>query len=285
MPLTLSEIKEISELFRRKEWDQFDKHSWSAEFNRLCELLNTVSDDEKLLLITLMNRFVWVRFDAYVTMLINVAKTYIAPKLASYDKVYVLPLVAPIDQGKAKSGTSMVYNFQHIVWPRINLGGHPTLQAFTDPKKFFDTKTPTKNDLIIALDDFVGTGDAAIDFLRDLNAHLTIPSANIHILALVGMSGALALIRGRGHQINVEIEVERGIDDNADLLDKTRAKYLMRRLEDTLDIQPIFRFGYKQSQALVTMARTPDNTFPVFWASKRTDGSSWPAPFPRYVGG
>jgi len=55
----------------------------------------------------------------------------------------------------------------------------------------------------------------------------------------------------------------------------------MDKIESRLGNVNDFKHGYKMSESLVTMSRTPDNTFPVFWWDKCTTGSKWPSPFPR----
>ena len=52
----------------------------------------------------------------------------------------------------------------------------------------------------------------------------------------------------------------------------------MAGIEDKLKVDSDFRLGYAQSEALISLIRTPNNTFPVFW--KKKDKSS-PAPFLR----
>lgn len=43
-----------------------------------------------------------------------------------------------------------------------------------------------------------------------------------------------------------------------------------------------YSFGYKESEALVTMTRTPNNTFPLYWFEAKLDkNNKWQAPFPR----
>ena len=39
--------------------------------------------------------------------------------------------------------------------------------------------------------------------------------------------------------------------------------------------------GYKESEGLVTMIKTPNNTFPFYWFEKKKEGKHTTAPFPR----
>lgn len=40
-------------------------------------------------------------------------------------------------------------------------------------------------------------------------------------------------------------------------------------------------FGWKHSEALVTLTRTPNNTFPIFWNTHKKGGKNFKAPFER----
>ena len=55
----------------------------------------------------------------------------------------------------------------------------------------------------------------------------------------------------------------------------------MDDIEKRLKVNENYRRGFKESEALVCMLRCPNNTFPVFWSTKKVSGESWPAPFPR----
>lgn len=39
--------------------------------------------------------------------------------------------------------------------------------------------------------------------------------------------------------------------------------------------------GYKESEGLVTMIKTPNNTLPFYWYEGKRDGKFMMAPFPR----
>jgi hypothetical protein len=39
----------------------------------------------------------------------------------------------------------------------------------------------------------------------------------------------------------------------------------MKDIEKKINIRGEFSLGYKQSESLISMIRTPNNTFPVFW--------------------
>ena len=61
---------------------------------------------------------------------------------------------------------------------------------------------------------------------------------------------------------------------------------LMEEIEEILGQDEKFdrdyKFGYKSSEALVSLIRTPNNTFPIYWYNTKISNSKkWNAPFPR----
>ena len=52
----------------------------------------------------------------------------------------------------------------------------------------------------------------------------------------------------------------------------------MKRIEHELGVSEEYEFGYGKSEGLVTLIRTPNNTFPVFWYEPSSDNL---APFVR----
>jgi hypothetical protein len=154
-----------------------------------------------------------------------------------------------------------------------------TLKAFNNPdhlKKYLSRE----DTLILFCDDFVGTGDTAKEVIDHYNEELRLSSDMPVLVTLVAQKLGLDVVKS----LNVDVAVARirtrGISDS-DKLNVSHALNLMTQIEDKLKIEPKYRHGYKCSEALVSMMRTPDNTFPVFWCPECLDDSAWPAPFER----
>ena len=55
----------------------------------------------------------------------------------------------------------------------------------------------------------------------------------------------------------------------------------MHAIEGAIKVSSDYNFGYKQSEALVRMIRTPNNTFPIYWYRDKKKKINIYAPFPR----
>jgi hypothetical protein len=61
--------------------------------------------------------------------------------------------------------------------------------------------------------------------------------------------------------------------------EKTR---IMKEIEKLIRMKKRFSLGYNSSEALFTLIKTPNNTFPVFWKEYKKNGVIFEAPFQRY---
>ena len=76
--------------------------------------------------------------------------------------------------------------------------------------------------------------------------------------------------------------MNKGISDfytSEDLADK---QCIMKQIEDRIHKVEKYRFGYEGSEALITLIKTPNNTFPVFWKDYKTKDGDIKAPFSRF---
>lgn len=85
----------------------------------------------------------------------------------------------------------------------------------------------------------------------------------------------------KNYKIYRSIEVLKGISDyntGADVMDK---KNIMRNIEKRIFTSiDEYSLGFKESESLITLLRTPDNTFPIFWSNYKKHINIRP-PFPR----
>lgn len=78
-------------------------------------------------------------------------------------------------------------------------------------------------------------------------------------------------------QVFANIVMDRAISDRKD---GNRETYqaVMESIEDYIRVKEEYRMGYAQSEALVRMFRTPNNTFPIYWLKNNKNPCP---PFPR----
>lgn len=271
----------------------FKQLGWSIDsdtnlFERFCELLSYLTPEEQDLVLDMTQDFVRITFPDYVPLYQQVLST-VDPKIVdTVEEVFLLPLVAPDDMGKSKSGHAVLYRIEHKVFPIVELlqpvFKRRAIKCYTNLDTFLERHLERKTSLVFLVDDFIGTGETAIKAYEHFvkNYSVGFDKDKIILMTLVIMERGLLQLRGRGVEILFDRVCRRGISDSARLIDKDKALKLIDDIEGRLGISSKFSRGYMGSEALVTMDRTPNNTFPVYWTNQnyRTK-TPWPAPFPR----
>lgn len=138
-----------------------------------------------------------------------------------------------------------------------------------------------RGDILIIIDDFIGTGETIEDCVRfytksgwdviDIRVY-TIAAMDFGIKYLIntlGLDAKAMFIHKKCFQIGY-------------IFDSVNEKLkVYEDMERTLNFNHEFRGGHAGSEALLTVTRTPDNTLPVFWIDTPWSGGKWYAPFPR----
>ena len=135
------------------------------------------------------------------------------------------------------------------------------------------------NQAVILLDDYIGSGETAISAIEWFMKCHNVPSKQIVIISIAAQEIGIQQVQDKmGVAVFSSLHFKRGISDYyvGEQLDTyTR---IMTRIENKLNVADKDRFGYNQSEALISLIRTPNNTFPVFW---KTYGKNKIVPFPR----
>ena len=150
---------------------------------------------------------------------------------------------------------------------------------YYDPTNFHKLKNLGDDDAVILLDDYVGSGETAIEAINWLSNKYNINQSNIIVLTIAAQKqGMDAVLEQCEVHFFTHLIRQKGITDiysKNELDDKVK---IMNSIEQKLKIESKFHFGYNESEALISLIRTPNNTFPVFW---KTDEKNAIAPFPR----
>lgn len=280
--LDLDRISRLTSVFATKSWlaTSVDQQHMVKTFDRICKLSARLNDEQFALFVMLLEDYAWIDYDYYVPGMAS-ALAKMTPAQSREHIYRVGPLLKPKDYEKNKSGTHLVYMFTHIVWKRSLLFNGFKLDNYISLGKLKSAKKPRGPHTTIIIDDFIGSGGTAKDFLDDYEATSKTANETLAFISIGAMAQGVNYIIGRGYNIFYDKLFLKGIEHSSKIVDKPAAYQLMEKIEDLIAISSDYRCGYEKSEALVSMIRTPNNTFPIFWASKCVDGTDWPAPFPR----
>lgn len=127
----------------------------------------------------------------------------------------------------------------------------------------------------------MGSGETIKATLTEILKNRNIKQNKIYIISISAQKESLDYINSLGISIYTEHLSRKGISDyySSPLLEeKTK---IMIEIEKLIPGNH-FSFGYKRSEALITLMRTPNNTFPIFWKEYKKNGDKFEAPFSRY---
>lgn len=282
--LSPQQLISISSVFNDNGWKiKKELNPENSLFNRFCERMLEVKDEEgQALFLDLAKRYLWLSSDFYFMNLLKALEHLVSEyeKLTSDTKVYVMMLIAPKDEGKTKSSAMLLYLFNDTrlrIDPRFS---HYRFEIISD-KESLHQKMDDKDAVLVLVDDYIGTGDTAVACVEQLDK-LGIKMEQIAILSLVAQEEGKKKIEEKGIFFCTSNLRNKGISDYYEGKELEKNVRLMQKIEKDLKVGEKSRFGYGQSEALVTMCRTPNNTFPVFWYEPELGIKKKLAPFPRF---
>ena len=271
----------ISQIFEKNNWlIESREDAQESLFNRYCERILQINENKKRdLLLELTERYLWVQEEQYTHYLIDAVKKMLLmkPEINEKTKIYIMPLVSPDDEGKTKSSSMLVYLFNSVKLRHDNVLSKYKFEII-DKKEKLSLKLKNKDAILVLADDYIGTGETAEKCLKHI-LKMEVEINQIAIVSLVAQKLGLDYLSKYSVCVATSIVRQRGISDfyEGEMLEKNIQ--LMREIEDKMSIREKYRFGYKESEALVTMCRTPNNTFPIFWEESSNMKN---APFPRF---
>lgn len=279
--LSVQYIIRLSKIFEKNNWYiEDDCEAEGSLFNRYCERLLAIGNNQaRELMLELTERYLWIQEEDYTDHLIGALKKLMqnSDMIDEFTKIYVMPLIAPEDEGRTKSSGMLVYLFNSV-----KLRHDPILSNYkfiiVDDKSKILKYLDEDNSILILADDFIGTGETAEKCLNQLYKD-GVDERKILIVSLVVQQMGLEHLSKYNVYIESSVVRNRGISDyySNDVLEKTCD--IMRWIENRMSIKNKYQFGYGASESLVTMCRTPNNTFPLFWEEKDNFNT---APFPRF---
>ena len=273
MRISADNFMKLVNIFKENGWEVPESDSeYESRFNRFCQRLSILDKKEQELVIDLAKQFKKIEGEEYRPCMVKLLNQIYLNEdcfFANKRKLFVLPLLAPEDFNKTKSSKFVWYYFQDEVIKLSPIFKDKKL-IFCDSTNFSWIKTLKKEDAILLLDDYIGSGETAVSAVNWIRSEYGINLNKIAILAIAAQEQGIKYI---DDTLKIKTFVyfmrKKGISDyyHDDSL-KNNIK-LMTQIENKLKIDKNFSFGYNRSEALISLIKTPNNTFPVFWFTNK----------------
>jgi hypothetical protein len=271
-------IRALTKIFKEKEW--FTKDGDSLVYDSFCDLLEVLAADERKLLIELTDRYFWIAGNEYEKHITDVIKEIPEEILVGIKKLLLFPVIKPTDEGRAKSGTGLVYDIKAMM-PKLTKMRNISPSIIHEFQSFKKSLDANSNTLLCLVDDFIGTGDTLDQCLEEIKRYAQLNLNRTVIVSISCQKETYDKLQNKGVQIFSKYLIERGITDFNEQPFIEEKKALMRSIEKQIPGASSFSLGFQESEAIITLKRTPDNTFPIFWKKLRRNGKYFDAPFLR----
>ena len=273
-------VEQLYALFESKSWDTCEIGEYSV-FDRFCERLAELENDgQRDLILNLTWDFLWVNSSKYEQYLLIAFQKLFKDKSWTPEKgknICICPLLPERDFGKPKSSIFMLYLCQSILLRTYEEFQDEQVRICETPEVLKEQKYREHIDSVILIDDFMGSGETALESLTYLD-FLRQEGKKIYILVLVAQRQGMENVQKEGVPVFANIVREKGISDNFDKEEAEQKWGEMKKISKRLKVPKKMYLGFLESESLVAMNKTPNNTFPVYWYEK--NGHSH-APFPR----
>lgn len=291
-----SDLLELEKKFGNTDWAKDDP----SKIEKLARRISLLEKKEKDLIKQLTSRFCYIDYVQALQSLMAALNTFLE-KNKGCEYIIVAPLKSPFIKREEKDATGRVMAQKaksSDLWYAI-------LRSFFireryDSRLYFDfcdkpvdikisinsilkkilgsrkTQESPKENLsntckIVLIDDFVGSGNTAVEIITDYLSYLQGEGINASsnqfcVVVIVAMQDGLDYIKSHV-KVNSycsflkqkEITKRPNADENKKLMESIEKKVLPELNQD-------YSFGYKKSEALVSiMERAPNNTFPFYW--------------------
>jgi len=272
-------MMKLNKIFKTNNWTEKDVDEFI--FNNFCKLINNLNEKQRALIIELTERYSWISFTDYQSKILNVLDNIEDEKLDNLKNIYLFPIIKPEDEGKIKSGQFLIYQIKSF---KKYLKKYSKIKFELISKFEHLEKTQfclKQNEALFLIDDYIGSGETLNACLLRIQSNNSITNDKINVISIATQSKIFEELKQNNISVYSDYISKRGITDF------NETPLLEEKIEIMLGIEKMipggshYSFGYNQSEALITMVRTPDNTFPIFWKQYKKGSEKFEAPFSR----
>lgn len=274
-PTTFAKLYTI---FNDKRWHDKDMHE--VVFSNFCELLGNLNEEQQNLLLELIQRYTWLTLSEYQSRIVNIFNCISQDEINNLSKIILFPVMKPSDEEKTKSGHGVLMILRGVI-PFLIRYNHLKFQEVETFEKLELPFSMSDNEQIFLLDDFLGTGDTLKSTIEKLLQNTNITLDKIRVITVASHQQAINYMNSIGIKYYTGIITKKEISDHYLATELEEKTTIMKEIEKLLPSKK-YSFGYGQSEGLITLYRTPNNTFPIFWHDYEKNDIKYKAPFPRY---
>ena len=274
---------ELISVFKEQNWDIEESTAGeNSVFDMFCKRLEELeSDADRELMLELTRKYLVVNLEEYGKYMVDVFRKFIdrnKDKIGKTEVIHMFPVQDKDYPAKTKSGNVMCYLFQGNLMRRFDEFRNKRIRII----ETFDGLEKYKEDIecLLLVDDFVGTGDTILGCIN-LIEEKGIKKERIKALTLVMQEQGRNAVEEYGVEIYSAVLRNKAITDSYSIEEAEKKIAQMKNVGKRIKAKKELYLGYKESEGLVSMIKTPNNTFPFYWHEGKRDGKLCVAPFAR----
>lgn len=272
------DLLKINKLFNDHHWDFKNDSYLKGVFDRFCKRFDYLDDDnQKKLILDLTKRYILINKEDYAQELRSLLNKVANNKLCSDKNIYLFPIDGYKIINKSTSGRTILELME-----RANIKQFCN-SIFKKNVESIYTKDDLNNvdngSILLLVDDIIGSGDTLNKCLKYLKCNIHIDNLKIIICSIAILKETMNIIQKEGFIVYSNIELRREISDYYQGTDLCKNIETMKNIEKKIQVPRKYCFGWRRTELLITLDRTPNDTFPYFWYYNMKERN---APFPRY---
>lgn len=267
-------LLKIEDIFEEKKWDRE-----SVLYTRFIACMEKLNEIEQKCMLELTEKYTYISLGQYEDLIRGLFKKASDENLLRR-KIYIVPLleytgnfVQEMKQVKSSNFIAYLTKSTFLQYEDWIKGKNMNVYNFLTQAEINEINE--KSSLVIFIDDYIGSGKTALKCI-DAYTEKGLELENILVMSL--FVDKLAKDKFEQRQISfIETDIEYSrIEDFGDETIIETLKSVAKKIKlpnDSIE----YPMGYESTGALISLVRTPNNTLPFFWSTRK----GRKAPFPR----
>lgn len=275
-------LNTLGSIFEENGWEIDDgSHNFSL-FKRFSAMLGRLEIDQQKFILELTRNYRIVKLDEYLELLKKVL-IIVSSNLPGFDNLkrfYIVPIMGNDNRlkGDIKSSHLVAYLFNSIELHYLPQYQNKNfiLQTVLTSETIHKINIADNTKLLL-VDDYIGSGGSVVDSLNYYKQR-GVREEKMFVVSLIAQEEGKKLVEERLYRIYVGEVLSKTFTGKMQGDELNKNLSLMRKISELIPVKEHQLLGYGGSEALVTLIRTPNNTFPIYWFEKKKGDI---APFPR----
>ncbi len=274
------DVLKLNEIFVEKKWIDID--GYKEHLERFGHLLECLNDEQTDLVLDLTGKYYWISYNEYSTHLRGLLVELYNKFMLDVHTIYIFPIKKYEDRDRNdKSGDFVMLIIDSL---KASIPEYRNIEfvLLNDYEEIGSVSTQiVENKNLLLVDDFIGTGDTLNSTIDEIRNRTSVQDEFVIMSIMILEEAKQNLDKNDIRGVFKEIS-KKGISNSYEGEELVRKLEVMKDIESIIPKVKKYRLGYGKSEALVTMKRTPNNTFPIFWMDFKKRTIEYKAPFSRY---